>query len=159
MTKRLAIFVFALTLIFSCTQQENIHYQKYLSTPTKGWTHSDTLTFEFDVDDTLSTFDFWVTLRSETSYAYSNVFLFVYTEFPNGKSALDTVNYMLAQPSGKWLGDVSGSMVESTLIYKHTTIPYKGAYKMNVIQAMRDERLEGIKDVGIKIVKVRAPKK
>jgi gliding motility-associated lipoprotein GldH len=152
MIKRLVMLTLASVVLFSC-QQENIHFEKYLSTPKEGWTHTDTLTFQFDATDTTTVYDFWLTLRNETSYPYANVYLFVYTEFPNGKTALDTMNYLLAYPTGKWMGDVSGSMVESKLIYKHTTIPVKGTYKMNVIQAMREEQLSGITDVGLKIVK------
>ena len=130
-------------------------YQKFHSTPKTGWTTNDTLTFDFTVEDTTKLYDFWLTVRNETSYNYSNVFLFIYTEFPNGKSALDTMNYLLAYPSGKWIGEVSGTMVESKLIYKHTTVPASGTYKMNVIQAMRDENLEGITDIGLKIVEAK----
>jgi gliding motility-associated lipoprotein GldH len=149
------VFILLLVAFFSCKNKEKVAYQKFYSTPKTGWTTNDTLIFDFTVEDTTKLYDFWLTVRNETSYNYSNVFLFIYTEFPNGKSALDTMNYLLAYPSGKWIGEVSGTMVESKLIYKHTTVPAPGTYKMNVIQAMRDENLEGITDIGLKIVEAK----
>ncbi|MFP5470157.1 MAG: gliding motility lipoprotein GldH [Bacteroidia bacterium] len=140
---------------FSCKNNEKIVYQKFQATPNSGWTFNDTLNFEFTIEDTAKVFDFWLTVRNETSYHYSNVYMFVYTEFPNGKSALDTMNYLLAYPSGKWLGEVSGTMVESKLIYKHTTVPVSGTYKMSIIQAMRDKNLLDITDIGLKIVEAK----
>lgn len=138
--------------LFSCKQEE-VFFQEYQTIPKDGWAHNDTISFEFDSQDSLTKYDFNLTLRNQTSYPYANIYLFVYTEFPNGKSALDTLAFMLADPSGKWYGETSGTLVESKITYKRTRIPYKGHYKMNVIQAMREEIIHDIEDVGLKIVK------
>ena len=47
-----------------------------------------------------------------------------------------------------------GSIKESShLIRENLFFPMTGLYKMQIEQAMRDEALNGIKDVGIKISK------
>lgn len=147
-----------LVLFFaSCEDNVQPHFQKFIATPSTGWKSTDTLSFDFEVKDSTKVYDFWLSVRNDISYQYSNLFLFVYTEFPNGKSSLDTVNYILAYPSGKWIGEVSGSLAETSLIYKHSPVPVSGKYRMNIIQAMRDEELIGIKDIGLKLTE--APKK
>lgn len=148
-----------LLALSSCQKIPKPYFEAYKSIDPKGWSHNDTVTFAFESQDSLAKYNFDVLLRNQTSYAYANVFLFIYTEFPNGKSALDTLNYMLADPTGKWYGEVSGSLVESRITYKQTTIPYKGDYKMHVIQAMRDKHLEGITDIGLQIHKMTQPQK
>ena len=66
---------------------------------------------------------------------------------------MDTLNFLLADPTGKWYGETSGTLVESTITFKSkTSIPYKGHYKMHVIQAMRDEILSDVEDVGLKVI-------
>lgn len=158
MTKHFLIIIISI-LFFSCKQEKGVHYQKFMPTPSEGWNSKDTLSFEFDVEDTTKIYDFWLSVRNDISYQYANIYMFVYTEFPNGKSSLDTMNYILAYPSGKWIGEVSGSLAETSLIYKHTRVPVSGRYKMNVIQAMRDEKLEGITDIGLKLIEAKPIKK
>lgn len=144
--------ILILFALFSC-EQEQVFFQKYLSLPKDGWKHQDTITYEFDSQDSLAKYDFNLTLRNQTSYPYANIFLFVYTEFPNDKSALDTLNFLLADPSGKWYGETSGTLVESTVTFKSkTSIPYNGHYKMHVIQGMREETLFDVNDIGLKII-------
>lgn len=145
--------IFALLVLSACDKEE-ILFQEYKSLPAEGWNHSDTISFEFESKDSLSHYDFNLSLRNSTSYPYANIYLFIYTEFPNGKSAMDTLSFMLADPSGKWYGETSGTFVESEITFKSkTTIPYNGGYTMNVIQAMREEVLHDVEDVGVKIIK------
>lgn len=146
------VILFACISLMSCGDEETVLFEKFNPVNSEGWVHNDTISFEFDATDSLKRYDFNLRLRTEKSYPYANLYLFILTEFPNGKSAFDTLSYMLADPSGKWYGKSTGSLIESEITYKRTTIPYKGHYKMNVIQAMREETLYGVSDIGLKII-------
>lgn len=116
------------------------------------WKSDQAIAFEFEIKDTLSLHPFHITIRNNTDYKYSNIFFFIKTTFPNGESSRDTVECILANVRGKWLGKGMGSIKESShLIREDLQFPLSGLYRMEFIQAMRENELEGIEDVGIKI--------
>jgi len=66
----------------------------------------------------------------------------------------DTLHIPMQDYTGKWYGKNSGSLIENhVLVRPKTGFPMKGKYKISISQAMRDEKLEGIEDVGLTISK------
>lgn len=108
----------------------------------------------FDISDTVNNYNFFLTVRNTDDYAYQNLFVFLKTTFPNGKSKLDTINCPLANMQGKWLGKGFGGIYDNRILYMaRKRFPLNGNYKIRVEQAMRDEELIGILDVGVRIEK------
>lgn len=126
------------------------------TTPISGqsWSSNDTVSFTFEIDDTTEYFDFYMNLRTTTSYEYSNCFVFAKLESPS-MIVEDTINIPLADPSsGRWLGEVSGSMVENNVMFiRKVRFHEAGTYKIHFVQGMRDESLAEISDVGLTIRK------
>jgi len=80
--------------------------------------------------------------------------LFVDIHSPNGMVATDTVKIMLADHRGKWLGHGLGSKFDTRLVFrKNIQFPVSGKYVFEYEQAMRDEPLTGIEDIGLRIEK------
>jgi gliding motility-associated lipoprotein GldH len=120
-----------------------------------NWNVNQPVNFEFDIQDTVSFHNFYVTLRNQESYAYSNIFLFVSLEFPNGKLSIDTINCPLADTEGHWLGSGLGDLYDNRIIFKERKkFPMAGHYRISIQQAMRTENLEGIADVGFRLSKL-----
>ncbi len=79
--------------------------------------------------------------------------------FPHGKTITDTLEYKMADPSGKLLGTGMSDMKENKLWYKENVVfKEKGEYIVNIQQAMRENgkvngvvELEGITDVGFRV--------
>ena len=121
------------------------------------WATSDRAVMEFEVSDTVSQHNFYLNVRNTEAYPYRNLYVFVKTEFPNGKSSRDTVGVILADASGRWLGSGNGYLSSSqhlsnTIMYQYNKrFPLKGSYKVEIEQAMRVDTLEGIRNVGLKI--------
>lgn len=121
------------------------------------WDKNDTVTFDFEINDTLSNFDFFINVRHKISYPYQNIFFFVNTEFPNGNLTNDTIECVLADVRGKWYGRGFGDVKENRiLITKNLRFPVSGYYQMKFVQAMREEKLSGLTDIGIQISKASA---
>lgn len=120
----------------------------------QSWSSQDTISFTFEIDDTVSYFDFFLNLRTTTSYEYSNCFVFTTLESPT-MLAVDTIPIPLAdRASGRWLGEVSGSMVENHVLFmKNVRFHELGEYRIRFVQGMRDEPLGEISDVGLTIKK------
>ena len=72
--------------------------------PDLGWEADEEATFEWQVTDTLARYDFFIDLRHDQRYPFSNIYLFVDFTFPNGRTLRDTLACDLADERGRWLG-------------------------------------------------------
>jgi gliding motility-associated lipoprotein GldH len=117
-----------------------------------GWSASDVKTFRFDITDTLSKHEFFIDLRHDQTYPFSNLYLFVDFDFPNGRQRRDTVLCELADARGAWLGTGSGPVVDHRIGFlSATAFPLSGAYEISVAHAMRRDPLPGLLDVGFRL--------
>ncbi len=134
--------------------RSNVLYDQ--SMPIDGrWWKNKAEQFEATVQDSLQLYDFYLNVRHNTSYRYSNLYLFLQTRFPNGNISRDTIEIVLANAEGKWLGKGWGDVREDhVLLRKQLRFPLKGTYVFSIWQAMRQDTLYGIQDVGIQIVPV-----
>lgn len=118
------------------------------------WDVKDKYVLSFDQLDTVSNYNFYITLRNTEDYPYRNIYVFLTTVFPDGKSIRDTIDCPLANYQGKWLGKGFGGVYDNRIIYMHKRrFPLPGEYKIVMEQAMRIKELPGITNVGIRIEK------
>jgi gliding motility-associated lipoprotein GldH len=152
MMKRIGFFFFALMCVVLTSCDTNVVFEE--NTPVAGasWKAKDGVNFEFDVTDTVRLHNFYINLRNGEEYAYSNLYLFVEMEFPNGKKSIDTLNCPLADPTGRWYGSGLGDIFDNRILYRERKqFPLAGRYKVSIFQAMRTEELHGIYDVGFRV--------
>jgi gliding motility-associated lipoprotein GldH len=124
--------------------------------PGNRWALTNVPSFEIPVSDTLSGNNIFFTIRTGTSYPFRNIFLFVTTTSPDGKSITDTLQYYLADEKGKWYGKGFGKIHELELPYKSNIyFPVKGSYLIKVKQGMRTEDLRDVYDFGLRVEKIR----
>jgi len=124
------------------------------SLPDNVWKADQVIRFDVKLEDTVSICKFYLNLRHTTSYRYSNIFLFINTTFPDGKEARDTVECVLADPSGKWLGKgISNIRDNQVLLRRGIRFNQRGTYIFEFEQAMREPELDGVMDIGMRIVK------
>ena len=127
-----ALIVFSLV---SCTNNVVFQADKEIG---KTW-HTDSLaTFHFQISDTLSVYSSELNIRHTIAYSYQNLYVFVHTTNPIGKTTTDTINCFLADKSGKWKGKGMGDVLNySTTIKEKETYESSGEYKIVIEQAMR----------------------
>ena len=117
-----------------------------------GWHRDSVCHYEILIEDSLQLNDFYISLRNNTDYQYSNLYLFVTTEFPNGHSTTDTIECILADKNGQWMGDGSGRIKDNLIMLQQALrFPLTGEYHFYLEQGMRDVRLSGIEDIGLRI--------
>lgn len=117
----------------------------------KTWVQDDQIVFEVDVQDTIQPFDFEITLRTSTDYAYSNLWMYISSKAPDNVTSKVAQRINIARPDGSWIGKASGTIVESKLIYKTQSFPYKGKYTFTIKQATQMEKISGVLDLGLRI--------
>ena len=141
-----------LLLYASCGTQTV--YDESLTIPEEAWASTLPARFDVEVDDTLTYNTLYLKISNTVNYKYRNIYFFVTVLLPNGQVARDTVNCDLANNYGEWYGKGMGST--KTLQFPYRTqflFPYTGLYKFYIEQAMRDDTLQGIKAIGLKIEK------
>lgn len=149
-------FLFVLSgitvLNFSCDKKGV--FENYLKIDKEGWNKDSVSTFTFQILDTTGFHNIFINLRNHSTYNYSNIWLFIRLQSPDGKLLNDTVQFLLADPSGKWLGKGFGGIIDNQLPYmQNVYFPRSGTYRIDIQQGMRQVILRGISDIGLRIEK------
>ncbi|HOY38161.1 MAG TPA: regulatory iron-sulfur-containing complex subunit RicT [Bacteroidales bacterium] len=140
---------------FSISCDRNKIYEKYIKIDNMVWNDKNYIRFEKEITDTVSRHNIYILVRNATQYRYGNLWVFVSTTAPNGNKDTDTVECVLADKNGKWLGDGMGDLWDNEILWKrNVTFPYQGNYVFQFEQGMRIENLPGILDVGLRIERV-----
>ena len=143
------LFAFVIFLA-SCMGSSVFH--ENLSLKSGKWNAVDSLVFNALITDTVQPHSIFLSLRNKGSYSFSNFYAFISTHAPSGAVRTDTVEFVLADRHGKWMGKGFGDLWQTTRPFKMgIRFPHTGIYMFTVKQGMRVESLEGIMDFGIRI--------
>ena len=144
--------ILILSLFTSCDRSK--FYDESLSLENDKWPKDRAISFKINVEDTVSTYRFFINVRNNTSYRNKNIYFFLTTEFPGGGMSRDTINCLLAAKNGKWLGKGTGRYRDNRIpIRSNIRFPRVGTYTLSLTQAMRVDVLEGISEAGIRLEK------
>ncbi|WP_452219072.1 gliding motility lipoprotein GldH [Lacinutrix undariae] len=146
-------------LLFSCDSKAV--FDEYQSVP-NHWNKDDIMSFKVTPPDSTNTYNLFVNLRNTSAYKYSNLYLIVGLNYPNGKVEKDTLEYEMTAPNGEFLGTGFSDVKENKFWYKGYDAPFvfneDGEYTITIQQAMRQngmvdgiKDLEGITDIGFRI--------
>jgi gliding motility-associated lipoprotein GldH len=153
-SNKLMVLLLAFTLFYLAGCDSRAIYDNNKSIRDNVWNSDQIIRFDVPLEDTVNVYKFYLNLRHTTSYRYANIFLFISTTFPDGTEARDTVECILADPSGKWVGKgISNIRDIQVLLRKGLRFPQKGKYIFEFEQAMREPKLEGVMDIGLRIAR------
>ena len=154
MLHRFLIIVLAINFN-SCETNKYLQFHNFDS----GWGNSQVMEFNFqgEKQNDIKNIDF--ILRHNNNYPFANIFLISELVTSNKKIQIDTLEFKLADSSGKWLGITKISLVEHKLPYKTNFILKEGeTFKLKVRTSMRlnneineIENLDGVLNFGLLI--------
>ncbi|SDR76980.1 gliding motility-associated lipoprotein GldH [Formosa sp. Hel1_31_208] len=161
MQKNKCWIICLLILIVTVSCDTNRVFDEYQSVPDE-WDKDNVVAFKVTPPDSINAYNLFVNLRNTEAYKYSNLFLIVELNYPNGKALKDTLEYKMANADGAFLGTGFSDIKENKLWYKGYDKPFvfneAGEYTINIQHAMRKngsvdgiDKLEGIIDVGFRI--------
>lgn len=149
-----AILLIALSVLVLVSCDPGRVYEKNIRIPDGIWNQNNPVSFEVIVEDTITPHNLYINVRNTGMYPLSNLYLFVTTIAPSGHTIKDTVQIILADEKGKWLGDGLGDIWDIQRLYKEQVrFAQKGKYIFEYEQAMRLEKLPFILDVGLRVEK------
>jgi len=153
--KQIFVIAFLLLGVSSCIPSNT--YEKNEAIFHHRWKKKDVKTFDIAITDTSSHYLMFLTLRHTDAYHYSNIWINLETIKPNGKSSKQRVELPLAESSGRWTGRGMNEIFEHKIRLSgnaYTKFTQKGSYKIRLKQVMRENPLEEIMSVGVRLEKV-----
>ena len=144
----LYIYISLLLIIVSCRpgQLSSHHFDD------NSWNFRDSIGFSFHVVDTLKPHHVSVFFRNTLDYPYQNLFLIIESIHNNKTVRKDTLEYLITNKYGQWLGNGLGKMKSNHFIVDENMIfDQAGEYEFVIQHGMRKNPLEGVNKVGLKI--------
>ena len=120
------------TIVMFISCYSSIVFEEYKSFENQKWNTDSVAFFNYANSDTTSKNTIKIKLRHTVEYEFQNLFLFIETD------VMDTVELMLANKEGIWLGSGIGDVREFEFEYQNAKLfSKKGYYSFKIEQAMR----------------------
>ena len=120
------------TLVIFISCDSSIVFEEYKSFENQNWNTDSAAFFNYAITDTTSKNIIKIKLRHTVEYEFQNLFLFIEAD------VIDTVELMLANKEGMWLGSGIGDVREFEFKYQNAKLfSKKGNYSFKIEQAMR----------------------
>lgn len=144
----------SIALIYSCN--EGNVFEQITAIPHETWNYKNIIHYDVNISDTVSVHNIYLDIRNSGDYPYSNIFLFITIDAPNGSAIKDTFEIALADKHGKWYGKGTGNLYNLKVPYKmNIKFPYRGIYQFDIQHAMWNKDLDGITDIGLQVRKIK----
>lgn len=143
-------------LFFSCTKIDL--YEKSVTIPGHAWKNSFQPTFQFTIKDTASPYQLFLVLRHNDKYNYNNIYINLYAKQPGSDSTRKVrFDLRLATNDNGWLAsgmdDIYEHRIPLTPPGQQFYFKKPGDYAFTVEQIMREDPLENVLNVGLRIEK------
>jgi len=148
------IFIFSLLVFISCRHIDL--YERSVSIRGHAWQNSDQPRFTFQIRDTLSRYQVYLVLRHTEKYNYTNIYVNLYVQAP-GKNSFEKIpvpSLALANSDG-WLGSGMDDIYEHRIPLGEPQTLQAGTYIFKVEQIMREDPLQHVLNVGLRLEKKR----
>lgn len=144
-------FLLIVVLITACG--ESPLYTKAFSFKNNEWDQEVKPVFKVNIPDTTSFYTVDMTIRTTTDYPNNNLWMFISARSPKGQGSREPLEVKIANPDGSWIGEKSGTFVETTVSYKHRRFPQKGWYTFTLEQGITEKQVTEIADVTYTVTK------
>jgi gliding motility-associated lipoprotein GldH len=149
--KGLIVF-FSCLFLLSCGNNQVV-YNQYQAIGHSAWEKGKEYFFTFQIEENTVPYDITLEIRNNSLYPYQNLWILLKEESPAGTMARDTMECMLADDFGKWLGSGISLFQTSFPIKTNYLFTDTGRYTFSFRQGMRSDTLKGIQEIGLRIEK------
>jgi len=116
------------------------------------WSSKDSVLFSFDVLDHKTPKNMSFFLRNNLDYSYRNIFLLIEIQNDSGIIGSDTVQYLISNKYGQWLGKGFGKTRDNYFIFKKDYLfENSGNHLLIIRHGMRKNDLKGLVKLGFEI--------
>lgn len=136
----------------SCNQGEV--YYEFRFIPQNEWSKNQEVYFSLDsaAINPHHNYAISIEITHNISYSYKNLFLYIDHTLQDSLSVRDTLECVLVDDLGKWLGSGNGATRQLSLLYKtNQNIDTTLHNEITIRHAMQDLQLKGIEKIGLKL--------
>lgn len=145
------IALLLLTLI-SCTHIDL--FEQNFTIPKYEWRGNFAITGNFIITDTIPFYHIYLVIRHTDAYRYNNLWLNVGIQAPGESMQLHKMDIQLGDDASGWKGIGLNDIWEvRESIYKFPKNLKAGFYTFKILQIMRDNPLENIMSIGLRVEK------
>ena len=152
------VFYLSLASIFIVGSCNTIDvFEKNEAIPSQAWSGRFKPEFTFDIKDTTARYNIYIILRHTDAYKYKNIWLNLSIQAPGGITRNHSVELKLATDDKGWLGSGMDDIFEHRVLVT-TGGPeplIAGTYHFTVVNIMRDDPLDHVMNIGIRLEKVK----
>lgn len=129
-------------------------YEKSVAIPGHSWKSDFKPSFTFTIKDTTSTYQLFLILRHNDKYNYNNIYINLYAKLPGSDSVrIIRKDLTLATDDKGWLGEGMDDIYEHRIKLGEPEPLKAGNYTFTVEQIMRENPLNNVLNVGLRIEK------
>jgi len=140
-------------IFFSCTTSDL--YEKTMAIPAQQWETSFTPEFSFTIKDTSTLYQVYFVLRHTEKYNYNNIWINLYSQPPGDTLHKAPYELQLATNEKGWLATGMNDIYEHRLKLTRPIQLNTGEYKLKLENIMREDPLQHVLNVGIRVEKVK----
>ena len=129
-------------------------YEKTISLPDREWKGTYKPEFEFIIKDTVSLYNVFFVMRHTEEYNYKNIWINLYSQQPGDTLRKAPFELQLATNEKGWLGFGLDDIYEHRQQLVDKARLKAGTYKLVLENIMREDPLQHVLNVGIRIEKV-----
>lgn len=150
---RIAYFFLLVLLVCSC-DSDRLHEKNY-DFEDQVWLSGNQPVFDFEVTDTIKTYNLYCNIRNSVDYPYSRIFINYSLQDSTGvfisKDMITT--FLFEEKTGKPVGSSGlGSVYDQQVpVLKNFQFKKSGKYSLKYEQFMRTDTLKGILAVGFRL--------
>jgi len=125
--------------------------------PGHAWKSSFKPSFSFIIKDTAVPYQLFIVLRHNEKYNYNNIYVSLYVQSP-GKDSIQKIQLPLTLANNEeWLGsgmdDIYEHRIQLTQQGRDFYFKKPGNYNFSIEQIMREDPLQNVLDIGLRIEK------
>ena len=135
----------------SCTSIDI--YEKSVAIPGHAWQNSFRPSFDFTIKDTAVLYQPYLVLRHNEKYNYSNIYINLYIKAPGRDSAIKIQRDLSLATNENWTATGMDDIYEHRIKLGDAEPLKAGNYRFTVEQIMRENPLQNVLDVGIRVEK------
>jgi gliding motility-associated lipoprotein GldH len=140
--------------IFSGCSDQNGVFDRNKEIENHNWSYVNKVGFAVQINDPSVFYNIYFNLRVTGDYKYSNMYVLLHRSGPGLKPTVTRFQVKLAKDDGEWLGSGSGNLYNYQVpFFNNYKFPAKGVYHFDFEQNMRDNPLQEVSDVGLRVEK------
>ena len=145
--------LFSLSFLFSC--DSNRIYEDNLEFKDHAWKVTEEARFSFTIPDTARRYNLYYNVRNTLDYPYARIFITYHLYDSTGSELSRKLVFhdLFDQKTGRPLGDSGlGDLYDHRFpLLEHRRFSYRGKYSVKLDQFMRQDTLQGVVAVGVRV--------